>query len=244
MHLTEEQVQRILHREGVGDAALAHQASCPECQELVRRAGKDEAGILDLFHSVDHDPPAISAADIASLAQARAPRRPVQFRWAAVLLLACILGGVAYALPGSPLRDWFSALLAGDSPESPAPTVDSLTPSEPSATGSGIAVDPGASLVIAFETPRPGGRVHVTFTDQHQVMVQGPEGAVRFTSGPDRLDVLLRADSIMVTVSIPRTAARVSILAGSRRLLRQEGNRIASPFQPDPDGSYTLPLAP
>jgi hypothetical protein len=244
MHLTEDQVQRILHGEEVGDAALAHQASCLECQALVRRAGEEEAGILDLLHSVDQDPPSITAAAIADLAGAPIPRRPRQVRWAAVLLLACILGGGAYALPGSPLKGWLAALLAGGSRESPGPTVDSIVPTEPPEGGSGIAVDPGTFLAIGFDAPRPGGQVRVTLTDRRQVVVQGPEGAVRFTSGPDRLDVLLRADSIMVAVSIPRTAARVAILAGDRQLLLQEGSRIISPFSPNPDGSYTLPLAP
>lgn len=241
MHLTEEQLQRILHEEAAGDAS--HLAVCSDCQAQLARARDDESEILALLTTVDHEPQGPGADAIASMASRRgAGRQPRRFPWAAVVLLACFLGGVAYAVTSTPLRSWLAKMLA-DSTGAPAP-VDPDHAQETPTSLSGIAVDPGDGLAISFEHPAPGSRVRVLLGDQSQVLVQGPDDGARFTSEPGRLLVSIVADSTLIQVTIPRGAPRVEIFALGRRLLLKQGPTVEVSSPAAPDGGYVIPLAP
>ena len=51
----------------------------------------------------------------------------------------------------------------------------------------GIAVAPGAKLVILFASTRAESAAHVSLTDSEDVVVRAPVGAAAFTSNDDRL---------------------------------------------------------
>jgi hypothetical protein len=244
MHLTEEQLQRLLHGEESSQAVANHVAGCLECHALVDQARQDEGEIFDLLRAVDIEPPGLDAEALASLARVRR-RRPPQsrYRWAAGIVLVGLLGGVAYALPGSPLKAWLTAMLSSRREVSLPPDSTAGTPETPVAV-SGIAVDPGGMLVIVFEASPPGARVRVTITDDAQVMVQAPIGQARFTSEMDRLLIAVDGESTEVEIRIPRSAPRVEILVDTRRLLAKTGMAIVAALSPERDSSYLLPLSP
>src|SRR5262245_19183236 len=106
MHLDDEQLQRFLHRELSADArrpAGDHLSSCAECRERLFELEREQKEVYRLLQRVDSPSPAVTAAEVAT--RARASRSPWG-RWAAGILLAAALTGAAYALPGSPLRQW------------------------------------------------------------------------------------------------------------------------------------------
>ena len=244
MHLTDEQLQRAAHGEELSPAVRDHMTECLTCREKIGKAALEETEIFELLRTVDLEPPQLTAESVAALAASRAPRTPGRFRWAAVILLVCILGGVAYALPGSPLKSWLQAILAPD--RSPSTGVDVAPgPAEPQEVArSGIAVDPGDRLTIVLEAPPLGGRARVMLTDDVQVIVRAPAGRAGFTAGTERLVVSLTGDSTEVEIRVPQGAPRVDILSGSRRLWSKSGTRIEAPYSPNPDTSYLLPLIP
>ena len=197
----------------------------------------NEEEIFRLLESVDSPPPALTAGRIAATARRRR-RRAGWYRWAAIILLVAVVGGVAYAMPGSPFRSWLESLTA--SPRTPA----SERVSPPASVPAGIAMEPGERLTIAFDHSTAGSRARIVLTDASQLMVETPAGAARFTAGSDRLVVTINRDSTLVQVSIPRSAPHVEILAGTRLLLRKTGPGIVTPFPIEADSSYFLRLTP
>ena len=243
MHLTEEQVQRVLHREEAGKDISGHLGTCADCQETVSRARRDEAEILGLLGAVDSDPPPLTAGDIANQSTMVRQHPPRRLRWAAVILLGCVAGGAAYALPGSPLKSWLTRLFQEDS----IAVIDSAAQSRetsPTPAVSGIAVDPGSVLTIVFDPPRIGSRARVTVSDESRVSVEGPTGQVLFTSEPDRLRVTLLGDSVTILVRIPQGANRVEVRLGDRPVLIKRGTAVDTRYPPDPTLGYLIPLTP
>lgn len=240
MHLTEEQVQRWVHGEEQDPALGRHLGDCPSCQALVDRARGEEGEIFQLLKSVDQEPSDLNAETLIAVGRSR--RRPVRYRWAAVLFLIAALTGVAYAIPGSPLRAWIEAIYSADRAET-----EQVAPSPepaPETEAAGIAVDPGERLAIVFGAPPAGARVRIVLTDATQVTVQAATGQARFTSGTDQLLVSLSGDSTRVNIQIPRTAPRIDILVGVRRIWTKTGPGIVAPSPSGPDSAYALPLVP
>jgi hypothetical protein len=132
MHLNEEQIQRFLHDEldaRSKETLSQHVAGCESCARLLAEAQREEDAVFDLLGHVDHPAPRVDAGSFAPKRGALAAWE----RWAAVIVVVTALGGVAYAIPGSPLRAWVEHvaewLADGDAPA--PPTVESLTTAEP-----------------------------------------------------------------------------------------------------------------
>jgi hypothetical protein len=199
--------------------------------------GPDDERINQLLRALDHPVPQVTADAIAR----RAARRPPRVRWAAAVLLALGAAGAAFALPGSPLRRWVVAVAerwsGAPAPTAPRPSQEG----DRGDAGAGIAVDPGAGLLVLFEAPAAGG-VRVNLADRSDVLVRAPRGHASFTSGGARLTIASRGVPDTFTVEIPRTAPRVEIRAGSSRLLLKQGERVMATVEPDSGGAYLLPL--
>jgi len=202
-----------------------------------RTEDRDEEEIFRLLESVDSPPPALTAGRVAATARRRR-RRSGWYRWAAIILLVAVVGGVAYAMPGSPFRSWLESLAA--SPRTPVSERVSPSPSVPA----GIAMEPGGRLTIVFDHSTAGSRARIVLTDLSRLTVETPAGAARFTAGSDRVLVTINRDSTLVQVKIPRSAPHVEILAGSRVLLRKTGSEIVTPSPIEADSSYFLRLVP
>ena len=164
-----------------------------------RTEDQHEREIFRLLESVDSRPPALTAERVVAIADGRR-RRSGLYRWAAVILLVAVVGGVAYALPGSPFRSWLEALV------SPQPVPVSDQPILPLPVPAGIAVDPGERLTVVFDRPPAGTRARVTLTDDSQLVVETPSGGARFTAGSNSILVSITRDSTLVQVRIPRSA--------------------------------------
>jgi hypothetical protein len=239
MHLTEEELQRLLHGEAAPDPVRAHAEQCSECAGRLEQERAKEADLFALLDTVDHPPPMVTAHDIA--ARARPPRRRLAsspVRWAATIVLVVGLAGIAYAVPGSPVRTWLEDVFHSDA-ESDGTLVTPAFDDGPA----GIAIDPGALLVIVFETVRTGSRARVTLVETPRVMVEAPSGSAGFTIGPDRLQVAIGRDSTLVEVRVPRSLPRLEIYQGNRLLLSRTAAGVVVPPSAG-DSVYLLPLGP
>lgn len=249
MHLDEEQIQRLLHRElpaRAGSSAREHVAGCIECRRRLSEAEQEEAEVHGLLHAVDVPPPRIRAEAVALRAEldivAARTRGSAWLRRAAGVLLAAGIAGAAYAVPGSPVRGWVHTIvqkIGGRPAPAPAPP-----PGESIAVGAGISVLPEQRLLILFKLAQGDGQVFVSLTDGPEVQVHAPTGAATFTSGAGRLLIDVRDPSAAFEVQIPRSAPWVEIRVGEDRLFLKEGERVSTSGSTSAVGGYLLRLTP
>jgi hypothetical protein len=243
MHLDDGQVQAALHGEvdvrEVG-ALEEHLAQCAECRVMLDLARAEEARIFALLRRLDQEEPALDAIRVATRA-----RRQTQRVWqqAAALLIAIVAGGVAYGVPGSPLRAWVDDVVArithpGGETRAPAPAPPSRTP------GSGIALPISDRFTIRFSSPQDRGMVRVTLTEGPQIVVRAVQGSASFTADVERLLIGNSGSSGDYEIELPQRAPWVEILVGDRRLALKEGPRMSAPVTPDARGGYVIPLGP
>ena len=252
MHLDEEQVQRLLHGELPPQAASAvreHVAGCIDCRRRLAEAEREENEVHTLLHAVDDPaPPRISAEAVAARAQAPrvVPGPPVVdlawLRRAAAILIVVGIAGAAYAVPGSPVREWVHAIverMGGRPGPTPGPA-----PGESPAIGAGISVLPEQKLLILFQSAEGDGQVFVSLTDEPEVQVHAPTGAASFTSSADQLLIAVQDPSATFEVEIPRSAPWVEIQTGKGQIFLKEGERVTTKGSKDAVGGYLFRLAP
>ena len=199
----------------------------------------DETRVQQLLRYVDHPPPQIDAEMVA--ARAREGGRGWG-RWAAAVLVALGLAGAAYAMPGSPVREWVKHVaewIGGRSQAAP------LAPTPGPAPGTaGIAVTPGADFVILFTARQAEGVARVSVTDGAEVVVRAMAGSATFTSEVDRLVVDNTGSSASFEILVPRSAPRVGIWVNGKRILLKNGPVVTTEEPADASGLYLLPLTP
>jgi hypothetical protein len=243
MHLDEEQLQRLLHGElsaGPRRDADDHLAACGECRERLAVAQRDEGEIFTLLRQVDHPIPVVHAEALAARARGSGL---VWGRWAAGILLFLGAAGAAYAVPGSPVREWVrsaAAWIAREDRVSPAPRQAEA----PTAPAAGIAARPGQSYVIVFQSLDPRGQASVSLTDDAEVTVRAPSGAARFTSAADRLLIDNQGSGATFEIGIPRTAPRVEIRVAGKRIFLKQGERVVAPHSAGVEGRYVMRFSP
>lgn len=242
MHLDEERVERLLQGELSGQAhghALAHLATCPACRERLETARREQDVIEALLSRLDHPAPRLEASTVARRAQAR---RSARLRRAAAVLLALGAAVGVWAAPGSPVPGWFDAWRGSGSAVMPAPR-ERADAAAPDASSGGIAVAPGAALVIDFAMVQ-AGHVRVSLTEGSEVTVRALTGSASYTSDPDRR-ILVESNGAegSFEVGIPRGAARVEIRAAGGRVFLKEGARVTTDAPANEDGVYLVPLA-
>jgi anti-sigma factor RsiW len=244
MHLDEERLQRLNHGELASPqmaASLQHLAACDECRQRLEEIRKEESQVHELLGSLDTPPPEhieAVAQQVRAIALRARARVYSWLRRAAVLALVVGVGGIAYAIPGSPVRGWIHDVtrkLTGR-PETPAPAPT------PGRTGvSGVAVAPGDRLSILFEPGAVGAELRIDLTDGSDVEVHGPAGAAAYTSSAGYLLIRGRDSSAVLDVQIPRSAPWVEIRAQDERVFLKEGTRITTGGSRVGD-RYVLPL--
>lgn len=240
MHLDDEQLQRFLHRELNADSrrsASEHLAACAECRERLFDLERDQKEVYRLLQRVDSPPPPVTAAEVAVAARAS------RFEWgrpAAGVLLALALAGGAYAMPGSPLRDWIRG--ARDRIQKAEPPPKPVEPPLPLMAG--LAVPPGERLIILFERAHPQSKARVSLGDQAEVRVRGPSGGATFGSEDDTLRVGNRDSTATFEIEIPRDARKVEIRVAGIRIFAKDGARIVAQGAGEAEEVYLLPLAP
>jgi anti-sigma factor RsiW len=241
MHLDDERLQRLIDgelSEADQRAALQHVAACAECRGRLEEGTREQGRLHEMLRSLDSPPPVVSADAIARRAEAEelgrgavaddeAPRRSRTpwLRQAAGFLIVIGLAGVAYAIPGSPVRGWIHDVtrqLTGR-PEAPAPAP------RPGRTGvSGVAVPPGDRLMILVEPGAKGAELRIELTDGPDAQVHGPVGAAAYTSSAGYLLVRGLDSTAVFQVLIPRSAPLVEIRSQDERVFLKDGPRITT----------------
>ena len=248
MHLDEEQVQRLLHGElppRAASAAREHVAGCIDCRRRLAEAERDENEVHTLLHAVDDPaPPRISAEAVAVRAQASrvVPGPPVVdlawLRRAAAILIVVGIAGAAYAVPGSPVREWVHAIverMGGRPGPTPGPA-----PGESPAIGAGISVLPEEKLLILFMPVKGDGQIFVSLVDEPEVQVHAPTAAATFTSGAGQILIDVRDPTVTFEIRIPRSAPWVEIRVGDDRIFLKEGSRVTTSGSKNVTGGYLL----
>ena len=254
MHLSDEQIQRTLDGElAPHDVAPVreHTAECAACRALIDQVRADTQAIDALLAQLDHALPITQATTIIRNAQ------PRTWRWMSYAAALCLvtLGGVAWAAPGSPLPALAHRLvsLVRGAPHPVAiphvvarPTTQTEAPLPALPVNlAGLAVTPGRRLVVVFASAEPGGQVHVTLTDDDEVVVRAPSGSAKFTSTDGRLMIAATAAGMatgtVYELAIPRRAPSVEVRVEGRRIFRKDANDVTTAVSPT-NGRYVLPL--
>jgi len=242
MHLEDEQIQRLLHREL--DAYLSatvsgHLAQCERCRGRLEEARREEEWIIGLVRRLDEAVPPLDAAAVLTRARSRTRAWGVG-RWAAALLVLAGAAGVAYAVPGSPLPGWIRRV-AG---EAGGPTRQTAGPASPSRPASaGVAVTPGERFTIVFRA-RQEGMLAVSLVDGPDLTLRARHGAPTFTTELHGLAVENEGSRVDYDLELPRGAPWVEVRTGRRRLLLKQGDSVIATRPAEVDGSYLIPLEP
>ena len=203
----------------------------------------EEVGTL--LRQLDHPLPSVQATDLM--------KRPERRQWtwmgkAASVLLIVGLGGIAWAAPGSVLPSLVAkatAWIVGarTPPVRPVAAAAPVPAPVPAPAFSGVAVSPGAHLIIAFSSAQAEGAARVSLADVSDVSVRTAAGAAAFTSTDDRLIIDNAKSRATFEIVIPRNAARVEILVEGRRVFEKVGLRVTARNAQQSRGLYVLPLS-
>jgi hypothetical protein len=259
MHLSDEQLERVLHGEepqSPDSVARAHLADCESCAGRLNAARRDEAEILELLGRVDRVPPTLAVETVA--AGARTRRRAPNSRqggWrnrAAAIIATVTLAGVAYATPGSPLPALarrVAALVRGQSAtpiESPHADRDS---DGAIGTAGGMKFTPDVHFTIRYETTGPSDTATVAMVDGTELTIRVPSGTS--ISSPNDATVVVTARTTAdlsaprrFEIDIPRTAQRVEIFVRNRRVFLRESGTASDGYARDSAGRILIPLKP
>jgi hypothetical protein len=243
MHLDSETLERLLHDEldpREGAETRRHLDACPDCRELLADAGRREARIFGLLEELDHEPPAARPAWRVSSSTERAPtrNRPAWQRIAASIAFVITVGGVLYALPGSPLREW----MAGPGVDGPRERGPGRAETDAEAL-SGLSVRPAGPYEIAFLARQPSGRVRVELTPTPDVQIRVAGEPVGLESGPDRLVVSNAGSRSSYEIRLPAAGPAVTVLVDGEIVLRKQGDRVETVSDPDSSGAYLIDLS-
>ncbi len=190
-----------------------HAAECSACADALVAAEKRAVTIgraLDTIAApVDVD--AAKARVRARLDGKRAAEVPTRrILWplgrAAVLLL--VGAGAAYAIPGSPLREWIDPVDAA--PSHAAATSSTVEPQAVEDGGIEVGLRAGA-IAISLTGVRDEARITVTWVDERVARISAPVGSsygfaegraeVSVTPGPVRIEVDRAATSVVLEVN-------------------------------------------
>jgi hypothetical protein len=240
MHIDEERIQRLLHRElpASEEAGVrAHLERCAVCEEQFRRAEVEETDVNMLLAQLDHQLPRVNAE--ALLARSRGRDR--WGRWAAGIVLVAGTTSAVFALTNSPLRQWLRSPGEQTVEQLSAPTqnIRTDTPDE-----AGIAVMPSARFRILFSAPQSQGEASVSLTDSAEVFVRARGGAATFTSDDHELVIANDGSTANYDIQLPRAATRIEIWVERRRVLVKEGSNITLDGMPNTRAPYVLHLRP
>lgn len=201
--------------------ALLHVEQCASCRGALADVRARARTVGDALGSLVRDVPVDVEAAKAEVRRRLDERREASRRRvpglvgalgrAAVLLL--LAAGVAYALPGSPLRAWLDDRLG--------PTVTTVT--TPSADGSpptteGVELDvPLGGLRMVLTSVEQDQPLEITWSDGERVRLVAAAGS-RYAVAAGRVEAEVAAGPVRVV--LPRSSGSVTIEAGGRVVLR------------------------
>jgi len=226
IHLSEGRIQALLDgelSEAERKAALDHLATCPECaaeMDALRSAAAEFSAALDALdttHSIDEARAALGRRMMRRKAQRV---RGTLLRAAGLVLGFAAVGSAA--VPGSPVREWIGTAVRG---------LVAVAAEEPAATAeviAGVSVAPnGGHVRIQLEGTAPEARLRARLTDAAQASVQviGEASAVRFRTGPGRIEVR-EIDNVDLVVELPASAHDARIEFNGIELVVKDGDAL------------------
>lgn len=158
----------------------------------------------------------------------------------AAMLVLVLSGAAAAAIPGSPVQRWLggawdritSSAREDAAPVQPtAPAVDepAATPAAPVELAS-ISIEPVDGTVrVVLEGAERVQAIRVELVDARSAAVAtDADAGTRFSTGPSRIQASGLGSGI-VTVSLPRTLARATVVADGHVLLEKQGETLRTP---------------
>ena len=175
------------------------------------------------IRSIETAPSALSANAARAVRRAR---RLSGRGMAIAASLVFLLAAGAWAIPGSPVRDWLSrswvavsSLFDGGEPEVAGTAVSE----EPGPPVSGVSVEPFAGRVsISIRAPVSGTRVRVSLVSDGIASVAGTSG--RYQVGPGRIEV--QSPGGEMTIRLPETVADARVEVDGRLVVRKQGDDL------------------
>lgn len=238
-HLDAGAIATLRDRGLVDDDVRRHAETCPVCRQALDDARERKGQVEQLLRSLDAPgSPDVEAAkrkvrlrlDRKRQASHRLrPLFPFALGRAAALLL--VAAGVAYALPGSPLRSWLTD--GDDTAVVPTATVEGA----PATTFEGLEVAvPPSGLSIALLDVAPDMPVEIRWIEGEQARIDGGPGA-RYTVSEGRTEARVRSGPIRL--ELPRSGGRVTVEADGLVVLTRSDAGIeisADVLERDADG--------
>jgi len=210
-HVDEGVLLAIRDGEPVSDDDRVHAAECGTCHDTLREATLRSEAIASTLRrdDVEVDVEAAKRAVRARLDTHRARRgvwrrggQPLR-RAAAILL---VTAGAAYAIPGSPVRDW---LRGGES----SIAVDPLTGDPIGEAGAGVSLLVDGAVEVELAGVEEGSEVSVVWSEGSLLRLwAGPGSTYDIAAG--RAGARVAAGPVVIEA--PRSASRVSITINER----------------------------
>jgi len=242
-HIDEGTIVALRDGSLVTDDASEHLSECPRCRTTLDDARRRAELIAESLSALDGpiDYEAAKAALRARLDSGReGGRTPGRTRWhvgraAAVLL---VTAGAAYALPGSPVRDWVFPTDADPEPTAGVEGGVSETLQE-----GGIEVNvPEGRIQIVLTGLAPGSDLVVAWMDAATARIAAAPGS-SFSFAEGRAEA--RVAPGPVRVELPRFAPVVSVEVDGRMYLRRTsaGLEVSGPVveRTDERIRFTIP---
>ena len=235
MHLDEETLERVLHRELDAErdaAAREHLSGCPACNAALEESRLRERRVFGLLEALDREAPDLDWKAV----EAPAPHGPRGFLVAASI--ACVLAaGILYAMPDSPLRNWIYAL------GREAPAGEATVPTDGSPSVSGISIRPTAPFEIVFAGAQASGVALVDFSDAPEVEIRVLGDPVDLVSGPDSVSIANLGSRASYAIRLPKVGPSITVRVGESRVLVKSGPGVETAAPRTETGEYRIDLS-
>lgn len=237
-HPDEGMIRALMDGEAVGQwkELRAHLDECPQCAATAGAQARAHGALVEALPFLDVEPP-------MEKARARVLRREAERRRPGVVLrrnlpraasfVVLLTAGTAFALPGSPLREWLATTWKsvsgpGEAATEASPALEGVPPT-PGTVGATIpATSDGLELRIL--ELREGASVRVLLVEGNRAGIFAEEGT-RFRSQAGRLEATQPPGD--VTMEVPTDAAIVSIVVNGEVFLRKtaQGLELLGPVR-------------
>lgn len=233
-HPDEGMIRALLDGEAAGQwkELRAHLDGCPQCAAVARAQARAHGALVEALPFLDVEPP-------IERARARVLRREAERRRPLVVLrrnlpkaasfVVLLTAGTAFALPGSPLREWLATTWKtmsgpGEGATGASPAVEGAPPT-PGTVGATIpATSDGLELSILGL--REGASVRVLLVEGNRAGIFAGEGT-RFRSEARGLEAAQPPGD--VTMEVPTDAPLVTIVVNGEIFLRKTSQGLELP---------------
>lgn len=206
------------------DSIRRHIAACASCGAIIEATQHERDAIEELLRVIDHPHQPVSVDRVRARARQQYGSRRGMLR-AAGIVLAVVAAGVAYAAPGSPVREWIDGI---QRIRPAAPPTRQAPQSDVPASMAGIAVRPGPSLVIRFVEAQASGSVRVSLVDSSTVVVRAPQAAATYATADELLLIDNSGSTASFDIEIPRNARNVELWVAAEQLVTVRNGRFST----------------